>query len=127
QSGESPSFACSPPPLANGDQNPMKARHTWVAGLLASVCFCCALAARASNLSRDGLGPIPTGRGGVNQAFSDNAEMIVDNPSSMVNVEGDGLIEIGVATAIATSNYADAYGNDVNSKVRPLPGPVLGI
>jgi long-subunit fatty acid transport protein len=76
---------------------------------------------------RDGLGPIPTGRGGVNQAFSDNAEMILDNPASMVNVKGDGLCELGVATTITTSNYSDSYGNDVNSKVRPQPGPVLGI
>ncbi len=105
----------------------MKLRHPWAAILLAWICLCGAVAVRAGSLSRDGLGPIPTGRGGCNQAFADNAEMILDNPSSMVNVEGDGLCELGVATAISTANYSDAYGNDVNSKVRPQPGPVLGI
>ncbi len=95
------------------------------AALLAWFCFCCAVAVRAE--ARNGLGPIPTGRGGVNQAFSDNAEMVVDNPSSMVNVTGDGLCELGVTTAIPVSSYSDSYGNDVNSLVRPQPGPVLGI
>lgn len=77
---------------------------------------------------RDGLGPIPTGRGGANQAFSDNAEMILDNPASMVNVtEGRGLIELGVATATTTGQYSNSFGADVNAKVRPAPGPVLGI
>ena len=103
----------------------MKSRRPRPAILLAWFCLCGAAAMRAD--ARDGLGPIPTGRGGVNQAFADNAEMILDNPSSMVNVEGEGLCELGVATAISTSNYSDSYGNDVNSKVRPLPGPVLGI
>ena len=105
----------------------MKFRQRWAAILLPWFCVCSAVAARAGGLSRDGLGPIPTGRGGVNQAFADNAEMIVDNPSSMINVDGDGLIEIGVTTGIFTSDFADQYGNDVNGKVRPLPGPVLGI
>ena len=101
----------------------MMLRQPGAAILLA--CFCSAVAIRADG--RDGLGPIPTGRGGTNQAFADNAEMIVDNPASMINVEGQGLIELGVATAISTSHYSDSYGNDVNAKVRPQPGPVLGI
>ncbi len=105
----------------------MELRHLRAAILLAGIWFCSAVAVRASSLSRDGLGPIPTGRGGANQAFADNAEMILDNPASMVNVDGDGLIELGVATAISTSHYSDSYGNDVNAKVRPQPGPVLGI
>ncbi len=104
----------------------MKLRRPSAAMLLAWFCCCSAVAIRADG--RDGLGPIPTGRGGVNQAFSDNAEMILDNPASMVNVvEGRGLIELGVATGISTGDYTDSFGNDVNAKVRPEPGPVLGI
>jgi long-subunit fatty acid transport protein len=45
----------------------------------------------------------------------------------MTNVEGCGLGEMGVDTAIVSASYADQFGNDVDSKIRPLPAPVLGI
>lgn len=103
----------------------MKLRQPRAAILVAWFCFWSAIANRADG--RDGLGPIPTGRGGCNQAFSDNAEMIFDNPASMINVDGQGLCELGVATGIPLSHFSDSFGNDVAAKVRPEPGPVVGI
>jgi long-subunit fatty acid transport protein len=76
-------------------------------------------------LIRDGVGPISTGRGGTNQGFADNAAIILDNPGAMVNVAGNGLGEIGVDTVITSVQYSDPF-NDVQSKTRPLPTPMLG-
>ena len=76
-------------------------------------------------LIRDGVGPISTGRGGTNQGFADNAAIILDNPGAMVNVAGNGLGEIGVDTVITSVQYSDHF-NDVQSKTRPLPTPMLG-
>lgn len=76
-------------------------------------------------LIRDGLGPISTGRGGTNQAFADNATIILDNPGSLVNVAGNGLAEVGADTVITQVQYGNPI-NGVVSHVRPLPMPVLG-
>ena len=43
----------------------------------------------------------------------------------MVNVAGNGLGEIGVDTVITSVQYSDPF-NDVQSKTRPLPTPMLG-
>jgi long-chain fatty acid transport protein len=83
------------------------------------------LPAFSDGLVRDGVGPISTGRGGTNQGFADNAAIILDNPGSLVNVEGAGLFEIGADTVITSVDYSNPF-NDVNSKIRPLPMPVLG-
>jgi len=74
---------------------------------------------------RDGVGPISTGRGGTNQGFADNAAIILDNPGAMVNVAGNGLAEVGADTVITDVHYTNPL-NDVQSKTRPLPMPVLG-
>ncbi len=79
----------------------------------------------ADGLIRDGLGPISTGRGGTNQGFADNAAIIMDNPGALVNVSGCGLAEAGVDTVITHTSFSDPF-NNVQSKTRPLPTPVLG-
>src|SRR6478609_7503842 len=79
----------------------------------------------ADGLVRDGIGPISTGRGGTNQGFADNSAIILDNPGAMVNVNGTGLLEAGADTTIPVVDYSNPF-NDVNSKVRPLPMPVVG-
>src|ERR1700730_6080053 len=84
-----------------------------------------ALHVRADGLVRDGVGPISTGRGGTNQGFADNAAIILDNPGAMVNVAGNGLAELGADTVITEVHYTNPL-NDVYSKSRPLPMPVLG-
>ncbi len=97
-----------------------------ILGLLLSAAICCqAPFAWADGLIRDGVGPISTGRGGTNQGFADNAAIILDNPGAMVNVNDNGLAELGVDTVISNVHYTDPF-NDVESKTRPLPMPVLG-
>src|SRR6478609_9123805 len=101
----------------------MKLRH------VIEIAFLAALAIPATSLAdglvRDGVGPISTGRGGTNQGYADNAAIILDNPSAMVNVAGNGLAEAGVDVVTPVVDYTNPF-NDVNSKVRPLPMPVLG-
>jgi long-chain fatty acid transport protein len=91
----------------------------FLGGLLA------ATLARGDGLIRDGVGPISTGRGGTNQAFADNATIILDNPGSLVNVAGNGLAEVGADTVVTQVQYGNPLGGVV-SHVRPLPMPVLG-
>jgi long-subunit fatty acid transport protein len=79
----------------------------------------------ADGLVRDGVGPISTARGGTNQGFADNSAIILDNPAAMVNVDGCGLGELGVDTVITSVQYSNPF-NDVDSKIRPMPAPVLG-
>ncbi len=95
------------------------------AALCVATWFALAPMLLADGLVRDGLGPISGGRGGTNQAFADNAAIIIDNPAGMMNVAGTGLVEFGVDTVIPVVDYADPY-NDVQSKVRPLPLPNVG-
>lgn len=92
--------------------------------LAAAICLS-ATSIQADGVIRDGVGPISTGRGGTNQGFADNSAIILDNPAGMVNVMGDGLLELGVDTVISDVHYTNPL-NDVTSKVRPLPTPVLG-
>ena len=102
----------------------MKRRGLLGLVLLAAICQS-ALPAWADGLVRDGVGPISTGRGGTNQGFADNAAIILDNPGAMVNVAGSGLAEFGADTVITDVHYSNPL-NNVSSKIRPLPMPVLG-
>jgi long-chain fatty acid transport protein len=101
----------------------MKLRHVF--GLLLLAGLGLPSVSLADGLVRDGVGPISTGRGGTNQGYADNAAIILDNPSAMVNVAGNGLAEAGVDVVTPVVDYTNPF-NDVNSKVRPLPMPVLG-
>ena len=101
----------------------MKLHHVLSLCVLAGLALPSSL--HADGLVRDGVGPISTGRGGTNQGFADNAAIILDNPSAIVNVAGTGLAEAGVDVVTPVVDYTNPF-NDVNSKVRPLPMPVLG-
>lgn len=90
----------------------------FLASLLPAACF-------ADGLIRDGVGPISGGRGGTNQAFADNAAILLDNPGALVNVEGNGLGEFGADTSVVQVQYNNPLSGSV-SHVRPLPMPVLG-
>jgi long-chain fatty acid transport protein len=80
---------------------------------------------RADGLIRDGLGAISTGRGGTNIGFADNGAVINDNPGALVNVAGNGLLDLNVDTVIPEISYTDPKPNDVQSHTRPLPTPQL--
>ncbi len=97
----------------------------WRALLVVAVLLPTASVALADGLIRDGIGPISTGRGGTNQGFADNSAIILDNPAAMVNVAGDGLLELGVDTVITDVHYTNPLSG-VRSATRPLPAPVIG-
>ena len=70
----------------------------------------------------NGISPRSIGRGGTNIAFSDNGGVLFDNPAAAVNVQGDGLMDLGVD--LLQSDYR--YSNPRNlmasdSGLTPLP------
>ncbi len=76
---------------------------------------------------RDGVGAISTGRGGTNIGFSDNAEVMLDNPAGMVNMPNLGLIEVGVDTLFADLQYGDADNRNVTASRNPFPMGQLAV
>ncbi len=79
----------------------------------------------ADGVVRDAIGPISTGRGGTNLGFSDNGAVIYDNPAGMVNVTGNGLLDVAADTVITDLHYTNA-SNNVLGRTKPFPLPELG-
>ncbi|HJT31848.1 MAG TPA: outer membrane protein transport protein [Pirellulales bacterium] len=79
--------------------------------------------ARADGLIRDGIGAISGGRGGTNMGFADNGAVLLDNPGALVNVGGNGLLDLDVDTITSQVHYTDPKPNNVYSHVRPIPIP----
>ncbi len=75
----------------------------------------------ADGIIRDGVGAISTGRGGTNLAFSDNGNIIVDNPGALVNIQGTGLNEIGLDVLFTDLSYKDPENGWTNSANNPFP------
>src|SRR5947199_4694690 len=75
----------------------------------------------ADGIFMDGLSPRSLSRGGTNQGFADNGSIVYDNPGAMVNVCGDGLIDVGVNMAIISGHYADPGNNVYSTFFCPLP------
>jgi long-subunit fatty acid transport protein len=71
----------------------------------------------------NGISPRSLSRGGTNIGHADNGAILHDNPAAMVNVEGEGIIEVGVLGLISDFGYSDpdnAAGVHSNS-FTPLP------
>jgi long-subunit fatty acid transport protein len=102
-------------------------RLKWLGGL-SCICGLALLTSgvqvHADGLIRDGVGPISTGRGGTNIAFSDNGAVMLDNPAGIANFEGGHFAELGIDTIITDLRYTDP-DNDVNSSTQPLPIPEI--
>lgn len=79
--------------------------------------------ARADGLIRDGVGAISGGRGGTNMGFADNGAILLDNPGALVNVAGNGLLDLDVDVVTSQVHYTDNKPNNVYSHVRPIPIP----
>src|SRR5258708_397684 len=77
----------------------------------------------ADGVVRDGVGAISSGRGGTNLGFADNGAILLDNPGSLVNVQGNGLMEADVDTLITDIQYTDPKPNSISAKVIPMPLP----
>src|SRR5580700_4395538 len=64
---------------------------------------------------RDGLGALSIGRGGTNIASADNGEILLDNPAGMANVEGSGLVDLGVDVLFTDLQYANPQNPTANA------------
>ena len=76
---------------------------------------------------RDGLGACSIGRGGTNIAFADNGEVLYDNPAGMVNVEGRGLVDLGVNVLITDLQYGDPQNPGTGAWHNPFPIPEASV
>src|SRR5215469_15717146 len=101
-------------------------RRRWFCALLLLFAGATARESRADGLISDGLGAISLGRGGTNIAFADNGAVINDNPGALVNVAGNGLLDLETDTVITQLHYTDPKPNNVQSHTRPVPTPNLG-
>lgn len=63
--------------------------------------------ALADGLFLDGLAPRSIARGGTNIAHSDNSAILYDNPAGAVNVEGQGLFDVGADLMLTDFGYGD--------------------
>lgn len=75
----------------------------------------------ADGVIRDGLGAISSGRGGTNLGFSDNGEILLDNPAAMTNVAGNGLFEVGGDLLFTDLKYSDPDNGRVDAHDNPMP------
>jgi long-chain fatty acid transport protein len=96
-------------------------------GLLALVLLAAGTTARGDGVVRDSIGPVSSGRGGTNIAFSDNLALINDNPAGLVRV-GGLRFDLGVDLLKADISYRDPQNPDGRAKdqIFPLPEAAVG-
>lgn len=59
----------------------------------------------ADGVMLNGVSPRSIGRGGTNIGFADNGAVLFDNPAAAVNVEGNGLFDIGTNVLVTDFGY----------------------
>jgi long-chain fatty acid transport protein len=69
----------------------------------------------------DGVSPRSISRGGTNIAFADNGAILFDNPAGAVNIDGNGLLDIGANLMIGDFRYSDTFRSATETSVTPLP------
>jgi long-chain fatty acid transport protein len=91
--------------------------------IAAAVLVCCAAPlALADGVHLNGVAPRSIGRGGTNLGFADNGGIIFDNPAAMVNINSEGLFEVGIGMLVTDMTYADPdNGSNRNVMVNGLP------
>lgn len=70
---------------------------------------------------RDGMGPIPAGRGATNVAYADNASVLLDNPAALAVIEPPALVGLHVGQYLFSFDYADAENSGAEGTGSPLP------
>lgn len=88
--------------------------------LLANLCH-------ANGLIRDGVGARASGRGGVNLAFADTAEVLLDNPGAMTNLDANTMIAVGGDILFTDLQYGDPDNPVTNAFDNPFPMGQLAI
>jgi len=94
------------------------ARYLWRASV--GVTFACSVA-RADGFLRDGLGPIPAGRGATNVAHTDNGSVLLDNPAALAGIAPGGLLDVHVGQYLFDFRYADPENPGVDGSGSLLP------
>lgn len=97
-------------------------RSTW----LSFAAFCASIAMTlpilADGVILEGISPRSLSRGGTNLGHWDNGAILHDNPGAMVNIESEGLFEVGVDALICDLGYSDPFNLDARSSgFTPLP------
>lgn len=78
-------------------------------------------AASADGFLRDGMGPIPAGRGATNVAHADNASVLLDNPAALAAIEPGLLAGVHVGQYLFAFGYADAENEAAEGRGSSLP------
>ena len=83
--------------------------------------------ARADGFLRDGLGPIPAGRGATNVAHADNGGVLLDNPAALADVAPGGLLDVHVGQYLFDFRYSDPEnaGADGSGSLLPIADAAL--
>src|SRR3972149_647566 len=81
----------------------------------------------AEGVLRDSVGARSMGRGGTDIAFADNGVILLDNPAGMVNIEGQGMADIGFDFLFTDLRCWDPDNTGVNGWDNPLPLPYLSL
>ena len=95
-------------------------RH-WANAIAACALLLFATCALADGVMLDGVSPRSVARGGTNLGFFDNGGVIYDNPGAMVNVCGQGLVDIGGEGLFVSGHYAEPGTNVYSTTFTPLP------
>ena len=77
--------------------------------------------ARADGFLRDGLGPIPAGRGATNVAHADNGSVLLDNPAALADAAPGGLLDVHVGQYLFDFRYSDPENAGANGSGTLLP------
>jgi long-chain fatty acid transport protein len=94
----------------------------WLLPLTFGACLSLTNIALGDGVILNGISPRSLSRGGTNQGHADNGAIIHDNPGAMVNIQSDGLFEIGVDALICDFGYSDPFNLDARSSgFTPLP------
>jgi len=91
---------------------------------LAAPCVLGVLVARgalADGFLRDGMGPIPAGRGATNVAHADNGSVLHDNPAALARIAPRALADVHLGQYLFSFRYADAENASAGGTGSPLP------
>ncbi len=80
----------------------------------------------ADGVMLDGVSPRALSRGGTNMGFADNGGIIYDNPAAMVNIDGCGMLDVGVDMLIVSGRYSDPQ-NRLGTSTTFTPCPQIGL
>lgn len=76
----------------------------------------------ADGVMLDGLSPRSIGRGGTNLGHADNGALWFDNPAAAVNIDGCGLLDLGMDVIITQFQFSNPINpGATDTRATPLP------